>query len=320
MITGCLVRNTRCMAPRTAWPISANSAPRWSMVGMSIARSTRSGTLVGPGICRKCLPVCTVMGVLPGIVLALQAPEYHYLPSLSPARQVPSRGPKPALAIASYERDIRPPEPMQHGDDAIGILVLRMMAPLGRVPHLSGRHRLPAVCSDSFIHQDNNGVEHGMTHALMLGDELHQLVGTFDIDRAIVERARSRSRTRQAFCGRSIFLEWYEFIARGTELDAHIKDKVVYRTRLLEIGMHRFLCGSHAVLGDAPVIAGQKHGPFGQGHEKRVVNTQLYRQFYLAFRGIETNGIDILLDVAKDLVAFLAVKACDLEVGRQSHL
>src|ERR1019366_1386136 len=27
-----------------------------------MARSTRSGTLVGPGICRKCLPVCTVIG------------------------------------------------------------------------------------------------------------------------------------------------------------------------------------------------------------------------------------------------------------------
>src|SRR5215207_6453632 len=70
MITGCLVRNTRCMAASTAWPTSANSGPRWSMVGMSIARSTRSGTLVGPGICRKCLPVCTVMGVLPGLALA----------------------------------------------------------------------------------------------------------------------------------------------------------------------------------------------------------------------------------------------------------
>src|SRR5258707_15575319 len=33
------------------------------MPGMSIARSTRSGMLVGPGIWRKCLPVCsTVMG------------------------------------------------------------------------------------------------------------------------------------------------------------------------------------------------------------------------------------------------------------------
>src|ERR671924_2233758 len=73
MITGCLVRNTRCMAASTAKPTSANSGPRWSMVGISMARRTRSGTLVGPGICRKCLPVCTVMGVLPGLGLALRA-------------------------------------------------------------------------------------------------------------------------------------------------------------------------------------------------------------------------------------------------------
>ena len=44
-------------------------------VGMSIARSTRSGTLVGPGNCRKCLPVCTVIGVLPGLALVLMAAE-----------------------------------------------------------------------------------------------------------------------------------------------------------------------------------------------------------------------------------------------------
>src|SRR5664280_3727450 len=36
------------------------------MVGMSIARSTRSGTFVGPGICKKCLPVWTI-GLFPSI-------------------------------------------------------------------------------------------------------------------------------------------------------------------------------------------------------------------------------------------------------------
>ena len=34
----------------------ANSGPRWSMIGVSIARSTRSGSGVGPGICRKWRP------------------------------------------------------------------------------------------------------------------------------------------------------------------------------------------------------------------------------------------------------------------------
>src|SRR5829696_7782382 len=40
----------------TSRPSSAKSGPRWSIVGASMARSTRSGTLVGPGICRKWRP------------------------------------------------------------------------------------------------------------------------------------------------------------------------------------------------------------------------------------------------------------------------
>ena len=47
-----------------SWHIADELAPKLrakGYKGMSIARSTRSGTLVGPGICRKCLPVCTVM-------------------------------------------------------------------------------------------------------------------------------------------------------------------------------------------------------------------------------------------------------------------
>src|SRR5512145_1368598 len=58
MITGWAVLNTRFIPARTSSPSSANSGPRWSMVGWSMARSTRSGTLVGPGICRKWRPVC----------------------------------------------------------------------------------------------------------------------------------------------------------------------------------------------------------------------------------------------------------------------
>ena len=109
MITGSLVRNTRCMAAITAKPISANSGPRWSMVGMSMARSTRSGTLVGPGICRKCLPVCTVMGVLPGLVFGFCEPlEYHYSAGLSPARRGPPMHKKPELALRLARRQGAP--------------------------------------------------------------------------------------------------------------------------------------------------------------------------------------------------------------------
>src|SRR6267142_2767715 len=55
------------------------------MLGMSMARSTRSGTLVGPGIWRKCLPVCTVMWRLSRYCLGFARLEYHYSAGLSPA-------------------------------------------------------------------------------------------------------------------------------------------------------------------------------------------------------------------------------------------
>ena len=39
-----------------AGPAALNSGPRWSITGMSMARRMRSGTGVGPGICRKWRP------------------------------------------------------------------------------------------------------------------------------------------------------------------------------------------------------------------------------------------------------------------------
>src|ERR1035441_2021465 len=67
------------------------------MVGISIARRTRSGKLVGPGIWRKCLPVCTVMARPSRDYLGFARLEYHYLAGLSPARAAPSILKKSAL-------------------------------------------------------------------------------------------------------------------------------------------------------------------------------------------------------------------------------
>src|SRR5262249_57777681 len=49
------------------------SGRRWSIVGMAMACSTRSGTLVGPGICRKCRPVCGEAVFFIGAAQALRA-------------------------------------------------------------------------------------------------------------------------------------------------------------------------------------------------------------------------------------------------------
>src|SRR6266478_6432584 len=56
MTTGLLVLKIVLMPSRHFLASLANCGPRWSMIGVSIARSTRSGSAVGPGICRKWRP------------------------------------------------------------------------------------------------------------------------------------------------------------------------------------------------------------------------------------------------------------------------
>src|SRR4029453_12463526 len=56
MITGPVVLKIDLTPSSTLLPSAWNSGPRWSMVGLSMARRMRSGTGVGPGICRKWRP------------------------------------------------------------------------------------------------------------------------------------------------------------------------------------------------------------------------------------------------------------------------
>ena len=56
MNTGLEVLKMVLMPASTFSPSALNSGPRWSMTGMSMARRIRSGTGVGPGICRKWRP------------------------------------------------------------------------------------------------------------------------------------------------------------------------------------------------------------------------------------------------------------------------
>ena len=55
--TGWRVWKICWMPASTCRPSAPNSGPRWSMVGRLIARRMRSGTGLGPGICRKWRPV-----------------------------------------------------------------------------------------------------------------------------------------------------------------------------------------------------------------------------------------------------------------------
>src|SRR4030081_2435123 len=65
MTTGPPVPNTGLTRCRRSSASSAKSGPRWSIVGCAMARNTRSGTLVGPGICRKWRPLFAVTTPFP---------------------------------------------------------------------------------------------------------------------------------------------------------------------------------------------------------------------------------------------------------------
>src|ERR1700716_1182995 len=56
MMTGLVVLKMLLIPSRQRRASLENSGPRWSMIGVSMARKTRSGSGVGPGICRKWRP------------------------------------------------------------------------------------------------------------------------------------------------------------------------------------------------------------------------------------------------------------------------
>src|SRR5258706_9007497 len=61
------------------------------MVGRSIARSTRSGTLVGPGICRKWRPAGITHSSFGGILYIMRLPSFRFTPVSVKAPMTASR-------------------------------------------------------------------------------------------------------------------------------------------------------------------------------------------------------------------------------------
>src|SRR5258708_4789815 len=59
------------------------------------------------------------------------------------------------------------------------------------------------------IDQGDGGVDRRVAQALLLSDELHQLVGAFDIWRAVLQGTGGRGGARQIFRRGSVFLEWH---------------------------------------------------------------------------------------------------------------
>src|SRR6185295_16845749 len=114
-------------------------------------------------------------------------------------------------------------------------------------PPYAGSSRLLAVGLQPRVDQRNGGVDDGVAQPLLLGDELHQLVGALDVGDAVVEGARGGGRAHQALGGGGVFFERHEVARRGAELDAQVVDEIVDRARGLDVGVHRLLRGAHAV-------------------------------------------------------------------------
>src|SRR5690349_12845881 len=70
------------------------------------------------------------------------------------------------------------------------------------------------VYGKALIDQRDLGIDRRMSQAFLKGDKLNQLVGAFDVRRAILQRARRGSWPRQALRGSGILLERNE--VRGT--------------------------------------------------------------------------------------------------------
>src|SRR5262249_12371569 len=88
--------------------------------------------------------------------------------------------------------------------------------------------RLLAVRLEALIDQRHAGVDGRMAEALLLGDQLHELIGALDVGHAVVERASGGGWTRQALGRGGVLLERHEVVRLGAELHAQIEHEIVY--------------------------------------------------------------------------------------------
>src|SRR5882762_8826173 len=104
-----------------------------------------------------------------------------------------------AVGMLDFQSDLRP-RGIELAELIRLLVVLHDARPFGtagalrRPPFLE--HSLPAIFFEQFVDQRHIGVDYRMAEALLPGDQLYQLVGTFDIRSAVEQRARGRRRAR----------------------------------------------------------------------------------------------------------------------------
>ena len=142
MKTSFSVRKTRFIPSRSRGTSSANSGPRWSMVALDIARSTRAGVLVGPGSWRKWRPLRYVTRRPVG--RGRDGPTYTVLHPSTPPHDLDHRRagrPRARTCSACRDRGRSPLRPLHARPLRNGRFALPDRAPGRGLPSLGGRRR-----------------------------------------------------------------------------------------------------------------------------------------------------------------------------------
>ncbi len=157
-------------------------------------------------------------------------------------------------------------------------------------------------------------------HAALGCDQLDQQINALDLLCPCGQCACSGRGLEQTHGSRRVLVKRNHVIGRSTQRMAQIGDPCVDHAGLLQVGMNRLLNRLHGLVQHATVVAGQQHAPFGQGHEKRLVQFELDRNIQrLAIHGPARSG-DVGVQLGQHGVVRRTCELRHFEVGRQSHL
>ena len=94
-----------------------------------------------------------------------------------------------------------------------------------------------------------------------------------------------------------VFVERHEVVGIGAEAPHDRRDAFIDVARQGDVAQHRLAHRHGLSRGDAAVVAGQQHRPFGERHEQRGVDAQLDRHV----AAVEAHALDVVGKLRQDL-------------------
>ena len=95
-----------------------------------------------------------------------------------------------------------------------------------------------SVGGEPCVDQRHRLIDHGVAHAELRSDQLHEAVGALDVGGAVVEGAGRRGRPHQVVCGGGVFLERHQVIGLRTQPLADPAYPIVDRSRGRGVAMY----------------------------------------------------------------------------------